>query len=106
MKYIHQDGHKRYCGLPPFRAPFSEEDNALCREVFGETEETRPLENGDKEDTGEEEDDAEDDGDWESVDSLEIEERGRCRSDVIFSFFNDKSYKLQRREALPFANFF
>lgn len=100
MKYIHQDGHKRYCGLPPFRAPFSEEDNALVREIFGEEEEIPSLENNSKEDIGE------DDGSWESVDSLEMEARGQCKSDVIFSFFNDKSYKLQRREALPFANFF
>mmetsp|Transcript_25824 Transcript_25824/g.54579 ORF Transcript_25824/g.54579 Transcript_25824/m.54579 type:complete len:1046 (+) Transcript_25824:34-3171(+) len=107
MKYLHQDGHKRYCGLPPFRAPFSDEDNNLCRAILGEKEDTSLLENGDNENSSLHEGENSDDDDWESVNSSE--ELGgavRSKSDMIFSFFNDKSYKHQRREAPPFANFF
>ena len=103
MKYLHQDGHKRYCGLPPFRVPFSDEDNALCREVG--TELPNQMETGEDENE-EEENEADDDGSWESVDSNDEELQDRRRSDIIYSFFNDKSYKLQHREAPPFANFF
>ena len=54
-----------------------------------------------------EKDKIDDDKSWESVDSNEeLDEAVRSKSDVILSFFNDKSYKLQRRPAPAFANFF
>jgi hypothetical protein len=108
MKFLHKDGHKRYCGLPPFRAPFHEDDNNICREVLGdgEEEETHVLEGVDDQDAGTREDDNIDDGSWESVDSNEEEVVEPGKSDVIFSFFNSKSYKLQQRVEYPFANFF
>jgi len=105
LKYLHQDGHKRYCGLPPFRAPFGDEDNALCREIFEEKDETSLLNCGDDENESQE-DENDDDDSWESFHSDDEEEAAQSKSDVIFSFFNEKSYKLQRREAAPFANFF
>lgn len=91
MKYLHKDGHKRVCGLPPFRLPFNEEDNNLCREVLGSAEgvvQDMKLDNC-------ENDDEIDDGSWESVDS--DQEAAESMSDVIFSFFNNKSYKIQQR---------
>lgn len=101
LKYLHQEGHLRYCGRPPFRAPFSEEDNVLCREIFGKEEEdaTNILED---EDDWEDDDD---DGSWESVDSDE-EVVEASKTDKIYKFFNHNSYKFQQREAPPFANFF
>lgn len=101
MKFIHQDGHKKWCGLPPFRLPFSEEDNCLCREVFGET---HNAENEDLEEENYEEGDEE--GSWESVDSSEVEDTAKSKTDLIYSFFNNKSYKLQRRDGPAFAAFF
>ena len=108
LKFHHQDGHKRYCGLPPFRAPFSDEDNALCRQILGpNNDDIDPLENDHN--RNEEEDgnydESDDDGSWESVDSNdEVEETSK--SEKIHQFFNEKSYQHQRREAPPFANFF
>ncbi|KAL7532006.1 hypothetical protein ACHAXR_005675 [Thalassiosira sp. AJA248-18] len=106
LKYIHQDGHKRYCGLPPFRAPFSDEDNVLCRQILGtEEEDVGPLDNDEDQNDDGQADEIDDDGSWESVDSNEeVEAAGK--SDLIHSFFDEKSYKLQRRTAPPFANFF
>jgi hypothetical protein len=107
MKFLHKDGHKRYCGLPPFRAPFHEEDNEICREVLGDeiVLETNGLENIiDEQNT--QEVDIIDDGSWESVNSNEEEAVEPGKSDVIFSFFNSKSYKLQQRVQYPFSNFF
>lgn len=104
LKYLHQDGHKRFCGLPPFRAPFSEEDNNLCREIFGNKEKKQTnLDHG--EGISDQEHEIDDDGSWESVRSDE-EETEAGRSDIIFSFFNSKSYRFQQRERAPFANFF
>ncbi|KAL7463972.1 hypothetical protein ACHAXS_004322 [Conticribra weissflogii] len=109
MKHLVQDGHKRYCGLPPFRAPFGEDDNAFCREVLGRNdyvdgEMERYSENGDG---FEERDNGDGSDDWESVDSNEDHVfDGRTTTEKIFTFFNEKSYKHQRREALPFSNLF
>jgi hypothetical protein len=60
----------------------------------------------DQDDAVTQEDDIIDDGSWESVDSNEEEVIEPGISDVIFSFFNSKSYKLQQRVEYPFANFF
>lgn len=116
LKYLLQDGHKRYCGLPPFRSPFSEDDNALCREVLGKDDINNQLENEnakddnkDRECIEEEEDEGDDndDGSWESVESDEgLEHDKRTKNDQIFSFFNEKSYKFQQREAHPFSNLY
>ncbi|KAL7554386.1 hypothetical protein ACHAWF_017831 [Thalassiosira exigua] len=109
LKYLHQDGHKRYCGLPPFRAPFSEEDDNLCRQIFGGKEDASDVENDHGENESEQgaEIDEEHEDDWESVDSNEEAEGAeQSRSETILAFFDDKSYRLQRREAPPFANFF
>ena len=107
MKFMHKDGHKRYCGLPPFRAPFHEDDNEICRVLgvlYGEEEVRENVDDQDEAIT--QEDDIIDDGSWESVDSNEEEVIEPGISDVIFSFFNSKSYKLQQRVEYPFANFF
>lgn len=108
MKVMHKDGHKRYCGLPPFRAPFHEDDNEICRVLgvlgYGEEEVRENVD--DQDDAVTQEDDIIDDGSWESVDSNEEEVIEPGISDVIFSFFNSKSYKLQQRVEYPFANFF
>ena len=93
-KHLHQDGHKRHCGRPPFRTPFSDEDNNLCRQLFGTEEEDQEFVS---------EDIVDDDESWESVDSDE-EVTDASRSDIVFSFFNNKVYKHQQREALPFAH--
>ncbi|KAL9181415.1 hypothetical protein ACHAXT_010220 [Thalassiosira profunda] len=96
LKYLHQDGHKRYCGLPPFQAPFGRDDNVLCKEVFGQKDETTLLDSDD--DGGNSDDENDDDGSWESVDSNgEAEPVVQSRTDMIWSFFNDHSYKHQRR---------
>lgn len=98
MKFLHRDGHKRYCGLPPFRAPFAEEDNNLCREVLGTLDDVPDAVPDDHHDSNQ--DDDNDDGSWESVDSNQDAADGR--SDVIFTYFNNKSYKFQQRVQIPF----
>ena len=109
-KYLMQDGHKRVCGMPPFRAHGIEED-LLVREVFGKPD--AGANNSDDEMDEESEDDAEfcgsdDESCWESVGS--DEEDGeyatpiqRTRTEIIYKFFNSKSYKRYEveRDGLP-----
>ena len=95
LKHLHQDGHKRHCGRPPYRTPFSDEDNNLCREIFGTEEENQEVVSEDIV--------VDDDESWESVDS-DGDVGDASRSDIIFSFFNNKAYKHQQREPLPFAH--
>ena len=102
LKTLNQDGHKRYCGLPPFRLPFNHEDNNLCQLIFGENRESGAEDNICSQDNDNFDDD--DDGSWESLDSNE--EVNESNNDMIFSFFEEKSYKFQRRETPAFANFF
>ncbi len=90
MKFLHKDGHKRVCGLPPFRVPFTEEDNNLCREILGSADGMLDMKSVNCQN-----DDEIDDGSWESMDSNQ--EAAAGVSDVIFSFFNSKSYKFQQR---------
>ena len=104
LKSLYQEGHKRQCGLPPFKPPFSKEDNLLVREIFEGFEDAL-----DDKDIGEDADPNDEDADsWESVDSNSEEGQRFSIHDKIFSWFNDKSYKIQRREAPapPFAHFF
>lgn len=95
MKFLHKDGHKRYCGLPPFRAPFAEEDNILCQEILGDAIGIDSILDTNLNDN-------DDDGSWESVESDDEDAADLGKSDVILSFFNNKSYKFQQRVHLPF----
>ena len=106
LDYLHKDGHKRCCGLPPFRLPFNEEDNRLCREIFGsdKKEAETGLLDYYEDDDGDAEQEDDDDGSWESIDSSD--EAALSKTQIIHSFFMAKSYKLQQRELPPFANFF
>ena len=89
-KYFMQDGHKRACGVPPFRAHGIEEE-LLVREVFGKS-------NGvgggnDEVDKESDDEDAEfcgsdDESCWESVGSDEEDEEDaapiqRTRTEII-----------------------
>ena len=105
LKRLHKEGHKRQCGLPPFRPPFGKEDNLFVREVFEGNYDA--LDDNDVK--AEADLKVEEDADsWESVDSNEEEIQRTTMRDKIYAWFNDRSYKIQRREAPapPFANFF
>ena len=108
-KKLHQEGHKRQCGLPPFRPPYSKDDNMFVREIFEGSHVGIAGEVGEGFDKQEDPDQNEDDTDsWESVDT-NAEDIQRCTMhDKIYSWFNRQSYKIQRRDAPapPFANFF
>lgn len=117
-KFLNQDGHRRVCGLAPFRIPGKEEEN-LCLEVaeygiipsafFRKVEENplniKDVENVDLnegfENRGENDDDS---SCWESVDSNE--EEPFSATEVIHKFFCEKTYKIQKKEAPAFANLF
>lgn len=99
MKYLHQEGHKRCCGLPPFRI-LTEEDHAFIRDVFGD--ELRDTETAYEEEDG----DDDEDEDWESIDSNDLLNDGRTRSEKILKYFEGNSYRHTRREVLPFEDFF
>ncbi|KAL3795637.1 hypothetical protein HJC23_002044 [Cyclotella cryptica] len=93
MRYLHQEGHKRHCGLPPFR-PFCEEDNAFCREVLGEHEDRNLLADENAEENWVEEGNLSDeDDDWESVHSDEELTEKKTMTEKILAFFEEKSYK-------------
>lgn len=109
-KYLMQDGHKRICGMPPFRAHGIEEE-LLVREVFGKLD--AGANNSDDEMDEESEDDADfcgsdDESCWESVGSDEENDENatpiqRTRTEIIYKFFNSKSYKRYEveRDGLP-----
>ena len=106
---LHQEGHKRQCGLPPFRPPYSKDDNTFVREIFEGSDAGKADGIGKGFDEQSDADQNEDDTDsWESVDT-NAEDIQRCTMHgKIYSWFNRQSYKIQRREAPapPFANFF
>jgi hypothetical protein len=103
-KRLHQEGHKRQCGLPPFRPPFSKEDNLFVREIF----EGSNVGLCDEDDGSDVDQNEEDTDSWESVDSIVEDPLSSTMHDKIYSWFNSQSYKIQRRDAPapPFANFF
>lgn len=107
MKKLHQEGHKRQCGLPPFRPPYSKDENTFVREIFEGSDAGKADGIGKGFDEQSDADQNEDDTDsWESVDT-NAEDSQRCTMhDKIYSWFNRQSYKIQRREAPPFANFY
>lgn len=98
-RYFMQDGHKRACGVPPFRAHGIEEE-LLVREVFGKSD---GVDGRSDEDAEGSDDDAEfcgsdDESCWESVGSDEEDEEDaapiqRTRTEIIYKFFNSRSYK-------------
>jgi hypothetical protein len=99
MRYLHQEGHKRHCGLPPFR-PFCEEDNAFCRDVLEESEDRDSQADEDCNESWNEEGNLSDeDDDWESVHSDEALSERKTMSEKILAFFEEKSYKHLRYEA-------
>ena len=104
LKRLHQEGHKRQCGLPPFRPPFSKEDNLFVREIF----EGSDVGLGDEDDGSDAVQNEEDTESWESVDSNAEDIQRSTMHDKIYTWFNSQSYKIQRRDAPapPFANFF
>ncbi len=106
-KKLQQEGHKRQCGLPPFRPPFSKEENLFVREIFegSNTVDEVVDREYDKPDPNQNVDDSDS---WESVDT-NTEDVQRCTTnDKIYSWFNSQSYKIQRRDAPahPFADFY
>jgi hypothetical protein len=105
LKRLQREGHKRQCGLPPFRPPFGKEENIFVREIFGANDESIDDNEAIKAETDENVE--EDEDSWESVASNEEERHMTTIRDKIYAWFNDRSYKIQRREApaLPFANF-
>ncbi|KAK1744985.1 hypothetical protein QTG54_004276 [Skeletonema marinoi] len=107
-KRLHQEGHKRQCGLPPFRPPFSKEDNLFVREIFEESDVGLVGEVDDEYDRSGTDQNDDDTDSWESIDT-NAEDIQKCTMhDKIYSWFNSQSYKIQRREAPapPFANFY
>eukprot|EP00957_Ditylum_brightwellii_P204193 15338082-Ditylum_brightwellii.AAC.1 len=129
-KYIWQEGHKRVCGTPPFCVPGIEEEQ-LCRKILGKEEEEEKNTfffddygsfNVDENESINDNDDDDDDSSWESLNSGDEyeEEVGmisssvaaaaavHCKSntEMIYKFFNENSYKIQRSETPPFANFY
>lgn len=83
--FIHQEGHARCCGLPPYR-PLSGEDIAFIRDILGEsTGEIEGVSNSnDNED------------DWESVNSDEEFLEDQTMSQKIRKYFEENSFRLVR----------
>jgi hypothetical protein len=94
MRYLHQEGHKRHCGLPPFR-PFCEEDNAFCRDVLGENEDRGLLADEDAKKSWEEEGNLSDeDDDWESVHSDEaLAELKKAKDKLDLGLINQEQFE-------------
>lgn len=90
LRFLHQEGHKRCCGWPPFRT-LTEKDQAFIIDVL---EEGSPEKVHDEE-FEEDGDDQEDDGDWESVSSNE-EQFTDTKTDKIIKYLQDNSYRHTR----------
>ena len=107
IRYLYQEGHKRVCGFPPFR-PFSEEDRAFCCDLLRNGDDNAQVATEDAENFFDDDGDGsgDEDGDWESVNSNEELTEERTKSQRILTYFEEKSYKYQQREALPFEDFF
>eukprot|EP00577_Skeletonema_sp_RCC1716_P005416 CAMPEP_0113387256 /NCGR_PEP_ID=MMETSP0013_2-20120614/8439_1 /TAXON_ID=2843 ORGANISM="Skeletonema costatum, Strain 1716" /NCGR_SAMPLE_ID=MMETSP0013_2 /ASSEMBLY_ACC=CAM_ASM_000158 /LENGTH=765 /DNA_ID=CAMNT_0000270139 /DNA_START=1 /DNA_END=2294 /DNA_ORIENTATION=+ /assembly_acc=CAM_ASM_000158 len=84
-KRLHQEGHKRQCGLPPFRPPFSKEDNLFVREIFEESDVGLVGEVDDEYDRSGTDQNDDDTDSWESVDT-NAEDIQKCTMhDKIYS---------------------
>ena len=105
-----QDGHKRVCGMPPFRAHGKVEEELLVREVFGKPKIDRDNDDDDNEESEDDEEfrGSDDESCWESVGSDEEDDEyatpiQRTRTEIIYNFFNSRSYKRYEveRDGLP-----
>ena len=85
LRHVNQEGHKRYCGFPPYRA-LTEDDDAFIREVLvGEDDGKLDDEGNDGED------------DWESVNSDEADSfENISMSHKIRRYFEHHSYRHMR----------
>ena len=93
MRQLYHEGHKRYCGLPPFRM-LTEEDHAFIRDILNETNTAKDENDDEDSDEFENSDGNSDhDDDWESVDSDEDLVEKKTRTQKIRKFFMDESYQ-------------
>ena len=90
LNAVFREGHRRVCQTPPLR-PFSNEDEALCREVIGEQTrnemdeqifEDVVIESSDEESC------------WESIASDDDSNEIEAMTDVIFRFFDSRTYQI------------
>jgi hypothetical protein len=103
LRRLNQEGHKRCCGLPPFR-PLTVEDHAFISDVLEES--LLNIEGVGEDMEGANNSCDEDEEDWESIGSDEYLNEKRTRTQKIRKYFEDNSYKIGRRETLPFEEFF
>ena len=80
--FIHQEGHARCCGLPPYR-PLSGEDIAFIRDILDETA-------GQLEGVSNSNDDEDD---WESVNTDEEFLEDKTMSQKIRKYFEENSFR-------------
>ena len=103
LNAIFRQGHRRVCQTPPLR-PFSNDDEAFCREVLGEhlsfERDRCALECDENVDF---DDDA---SCWESVESSDDLNDVEEVTDTIFRYFDQKKYKVQKMEDQVFSNFY
>ena len=122
-----KEGHKRMCRYAPYR--FGRGEEALCRQVI-DSDGTHIEDNdaciglatatwGSKSNSTSNavdvyeygSDDGDDDSSWESVASDEedlilTKPVKKSKAEIVFEYFEQKSYRHQRTEPLPFAGFY
>lgn len=103
LNAIFREGHRRVCQTPPLR-PFSNDDEALCREVLGEHLYSESAECALECDESIDFDD--DASCWESIDSSDDLKDVEGVTDIIFRYFDQKKYKVQKMEDQAFFNIY
>lgn len=100
LSLIHREGHRRVCKFPPVRS-FTYEDAIFCQDVMCQN-----IISGENSEQIIDKEEVEDDDDscWESIESEEG--NSDSKSELIYRFFENKAYKMQRTEESPFAAFY
>ena len=110
MKSINREGHRRLCKTPPMRVPTAE-DLAMCCQIVEKSsgddflqeesnEEKIEICDLDNYDNGDEE------CEWESIASDEESylETKASIPEIVLKYFENKAYRIQKREEHAFAN--
>ena len=118
MKGVLHEGHKRCCKVPPMRVPTAE-DIRFCSNYLEEsrndglTTDDKSADANNRIDLSAFYDDeagvyVEEDGnlEWESVASSIEETDKESKTKIIFKYFENNSYKVQRKEEHAFASFY
>lgn len=114
MKDVYHEGHLRECRCPPMRVPTSE-DIDFCNFYLGGG--SAPVASHgtyvDKghadeamDESGDSNEDGDGDDDWESIGSHEdgIVTNQESKNESVLKYFENKAYKVQKREEHAFAN--